>query len=175
MVEVHDERAIFISAKNFVEEAKAGVLFFAEDSPLAQTGVDQEPQSERDVGLAREITDNLIAALFRKGEILFFQGGNEAPLFVPDRGQNVDHPNVGGKRGFLFGRTFLRAGLREQGARRGQSGGQGKQERAPFDRAGAMRHVVELRERCGRIRAGYFALCSPRRIAAAMVAAFAAS
>src|SRR5208283_1674446 len=63
-IEVNDERGIFVLAQKLVEEAVAGAALVVQDAALAEAGVDQEAEAQRQIGFVREVVDGLRAAVF---------------------------------------------------------------------------------------------------------------
>ena len=70
-VEVNHEGQIFVLAKKFIEEAVACAALLIEDAALAEAGVHQEAQPQRQVAFVREIVDGLGTPVFIQLKIVF--------------------------------------------------------------------------------------------------------
>src|SRR5277367_7201673 len=100
---MNEERAILIRTKHLAQESKAGGALLGEKAALADAGVDQDPEGERQSGFLREIADGLRAAILFQGEIVLGQVVDRAAFGIANAGKEIDHPNVGGEGGDILG------------------------------------------------------------------------
>jgi len=97
---VNDERAVFfraqdlVRAKHLAQEAIAGRALFGEDTALADAGVDQEAEGQRQAGFLGEIADDLRAAVLFEGEIVLGEAKDHLALSIADRGEEVDNADI---------------------------------------------------------------------------------
>ena len=96
MVEVDEERFVFVFAEDMVEEGVAGGAFLIEDAALAEAGVDEEAEGEGEIGLFGEIGDGLGLGVLFEGEVVFGEVADEVAMFVADSGQEIDGGDVYG-------------------------------------------------------------------------------
>ena len=90
-VEVDDKSLVLIFAQHLGQKALTGVAFFAEHPSLAHAGIHQKAEREWEIGFAGEIFQGLRAAVLGHSEIILGQAVYNRSVFVPHRGQHVDH------------------------------------------------------------------------------------
>ena len=95
---MNDEGAVLVHAQHLVEKRRTGVFLFAQNAPLAHAGVNQHSQSERQVGLMREVADRLRPVVFLNFEIILSQAADDVTLLVADGGEHIDNLDVHGDR-----------------------------------------------------------------------------
>src|ERR1700722_9076996 len=98
-----DKCAILIRTEHLAQEAKAGRALLGEKAALADAGIDQDPEGERQSGLLREIADDLRAAVFFEDEIVLGQVVDRAALGIVNAGKKIDDANAGGEGSDLLG------------------------------------------------------------------------
>ena len=90
VVEMDEEGFVFVFAQDAIEERAAGGALLIEDAALAEAGVDEEPDGEREVGLFGEIGDGLGLAVLVESEVVFGEVTDEVAVFVADGGEEID-------------------------------------------------------------------------------------
>ena len=114
-IEMDQEGFVFFFAQNVIEERVAGALFLIEDAPLAEAGVNEQAEGERQIAFACEIFDGLRAGVFLEREVRLIQVGDDFPVLVADGGVHGDEFYFGGDFGLrLRRRLLLRLGLRRR-------------------------------------------------------------
>ena len=108
VIEVDEEGFVFVFAEDMVEERAAGGTFLIEDAALAEAGVDEEAEGEREIGFFGEIGDGLGLGVLFEGEVVFGEIADEVAVFVADGGEKIDGGDV-------YGDGRLLAGQRESG------------------------------------------------------------
>ena len=104
VVEVNDKGLVFVLAEDAIEERAAGGAFLVEEAELAEAGVDEEAEGEREVGLFGEIGDGLGLGVLFEGEVVFGEIADEVAVFVADCGKEIDGGDVyADGRGLLGG------------------------------------------------------------------------
>ena len=111
-VEADDVRLVLIG-KNLAEKCAADFFLHVDDVALATAGIDHHAQSQRQVGLGREVLDGLRLAVFVYLEVIFLEVGNQPAVLLLDVEEQLDHVDVNLK----CGRRFL--GIRRLLAARG--------------------------------------------------------
>ncbi len=102
VIEMDEEGLVFVFAENVVEEGAAGGTLLIEDAALAEAGVDEEAEGEREVGLLGEIGDSLGLAVLLESEIVFREIANDGAVFIANGGEEIDGGDVDGDgRGLL--------------------------------------------------------------------------
>jgi hypothetical protein len=102
VIEMDEEGFVFVFAQDAIEERAAGGAFLIENAALAETGVDEKAEGEREVGFFGEIGDGLGLGVLVEGEIVFGEVADEAAVFVANGGEEVDGGYVEGDgRGLL--------------------------------------------------------------------------
>ena len=97
-----EEGFVFVFAQDAIEERAAGGALLVEDAALAEAGVDEEAEGEREVGLFGEIGDGLGLAVLVESEVVFGEIADEVAVFVADGGEEIDGGDVEGDgRGLL--------------------------------------------------------------------------
>jgi hypothetical protein len=97
-----EESLIFVLAQDIIEERAAGGAFLIEDAALAEAGVDEQTEGEREVGFLGEVGDGLGLAVLLEGEVVFGEVADDVAMFVADSGEEIDGGNVDGDgRGLL--------------------------------------------------------------------------
>jgi hypothetical protein len=86
----HSRFSISLAKRN----VRLALRSFAEHSALAQAGIDEKTERERNVRFAREILNRLWAAFLRDSEIVFRQIGNDPALAVPNGREDVYYADV---------------------------------------------------------------------------------
>jgi hypothetical protein len=105
-IEMHDEGLVFGLGQHVIQELLAGGALFVEDIALAQAGVDQQAESERQIFLLREVADGLRTAILCEGEVVFRQRVDDGAVLVPDgnrQGHDFDLHRHGGGHIALLG------------------------------------------------------------------------
>jgi hypothetical protein len=104
VIEVDEEGFVFVFAQDAIEERAAGGAFLVEDAALAEAGVNEEAESEREIGLFGEIGDGLGLGVLFKSEVVFGEIADEVAVFVADGGEEIDGGDAEGDgRGLLTG------------------------------------------------------------------------
>ena len=102
VIEMDEEGFVFVFAQDAIEERAAGGALLVEDAALAEAGVDEEAEGEREVGLFGEIGDGLGLAVLVESEVVFGEIADEVAVFVADGGEEIDGGDVEGDgRGLL--------------------------------------------------------------------------
>jgi hypothetical protein len=102
VIEVDEEGFVFVFAQDAIEERAAGCAFLVEDAALAEAGIDEEAEGEREIGLFGEIGDGLGLGVLFEGEVIFGEIADEIAVFVADGGEQIDGSDVEGDgRGLL--------------------------------------------------------------------------
>ena len=109
VVEMDEERFVFVFAEDAIEERAAGGAFLIEDAALAEAGVDEKAEGEREIGFFGEIGDGLGFAVLVEGEVVFGEVADDVAVLVADSGEEVDGADVDGDRSGLL------AGQRKSG------------------------------------------------------------
>ena len=91
-------------------EKEAGAAFGLEHLSLTHAGIDHQPDGQRKVRFLREITDDLRAAVFGEGEVVFRQVADNLILPGARGGEDVDDFDAGCESCFI-----LSLGTRERG------------------------------------------------------------
>ena len=113
VVEVDEEGFVFIFAEDAIEEGSAGGALLIENAALAEAGVDEEAEGEREIGVLCEIGDGLGLGVLFEGEVVFGEIADEVAVLVADSGEEVDGGDGYGDGGLL-------AGERESGQDEGE-------------------------------------------------------
>ena len=103
VIEVDEEGFVFVFAKDAVEERAAGGPLLVEEAALAEAGVHEEAEGEREVGLFGEIGDGLGLGVLFEDEVVFGEIVHEVAVLVADGGEEIDGGNVEGDGGLLAG------------------------------------------------------------------------
>jgi hypothetical protein len=133
-IEMDEESLIFIFAQDAIEERVAGGAFLIEDAALAEAGINEEAEGEREVGLLGEVGDGLGLAVLFESEVVFGEIADEVAVFVADGGEEIDGGDVDGDgRGLLAeeGKCCEEKGCEEKGCEekgREEKGGEVKSE-----------------------------------------------
>jgi len=101
VIEVDEEGFVFVFAEDMVEEGMAGGAFLVENAALAEAGVDEEAEGEREIGLFGEIGDGLGLGVLIEGEVVFREIAEEVAVFVADGGEKIYGGDVYGDGGLL--------------------------------------------------------------------------
>jgi hypothetical protein len=126
-IEMDEESLIFIFAQDAIEERVAGGAFLIEDAALAEAGINEEAEGEREVGLLGEVGDGLGLAVLFESEVVFGEIADEVAVFVADGGEEIDGGDVDGDgRGLLAeeGKCCEEKGCEEKGCE--EKGGEEK-------------------------------------------------
>ena len=86
-----DKSLVFVFAQHLVEEALAGAALLIKNASLAQAGIDQQAERQREIGFFREVVDVLWMAVFFQDEIVFAEAVDNLSVLVAHRRQYVDH------------------------------------------------------------------------------------
>src|SRR6185369_12577765 len=105
-----DQEGDVLLTEDLAEELVGGAALDIDQVLLAAADVDKEADGQGQVGFSGEILDGLRLAVFKNGEVVLLEIGNQGALFVADAGQNADHVDVD----FEGGQLVLR---QKQGAR----------------------------------------------------------
>jgi len=103
VVEVDEEGFVLVFAQDAIEERAAGGAFLIEDAALAEAGVDEEAEGEREIGVFCEIGDGLGLAVLLEGEVVFGEVADDVAMFVADGGEEVYGGDVDGDGRDLLG------------------------------------------------------------------------
>ncbi len=98
-IEMDQEGLVFFLAQNMIEERVAGALFLVEDAALAEAGVDQQAEGERQIAFAHKIFDGLRAGVFLESEVGLIQVGDDFAVLVADGSVHRDEFYFGGNFG----------------------------------------------------------------------------
>ena len=109
MIEVDEEGFVFVFAEDMVEEGAAGGALLIEDAALAEAGINEEAEGEREIGLFGEIGDRLGLGVLFEGEVIFGEIADEVAVLVADGGEEIDSGDVDGDGSSLL------AGKRRRG------------------------------------------------------------
>jgi len=109
VIEMDEEGFVFVFAQDAIEERAAGGAFLIEDAALAEAGVDEKAEGEREIGFFGEIGDGLGFAVLVEGEVVFGEVADDVAVLVADSGEEVDGADVDGDRSGLL------AGQRKSG------------------------------------------------------------
>jgi hypothetical protein len=101
VIEMDEEGFVFVFAEDVIEERAAGRAFLIKDAALAEAGVHEEAEGEREIGFLGEIGDGLRLAVLIEGEVVFGEIADEVAMFVSDGGDEIDGGDVEGDRGLL--------------------------------------------------------------------------
>jgi len=101
VIEVDEEGFVFIFAEDAVEEGAAGGALLIEDAALAEAGVDEEAEGERELGVFGEIGDGLGLGVLLEGEVVFGEVADEVAMLVADGSEEIDGGDVNGDGGLL--------------------------------------------------------------------------
>src|SRR5262249_54496023 len=109
-IKAHYHGLILPRPDDAVDELDRGFLFELEPVANAVAGIDQNGDAQRQIGLGREFLNHLWLFVFRDGEILSAQVGDEATLLVGYREQDVNARDIDGdpRRRWVGRRRFLR-------------------------------------------------------------------
>jgi hypothetical protein len=102
-IEPDHERLVLRFLDDLIEEQTAGGLFVVDNSALAQAGIHQQADGQRQVRLPRKIPDGLGIAVFLEAEILFVEIAHELAAAVANGGQKIDHLDAGLEDGVFRG------------------------------------------------------------------------
>jgi len=72
----------------------ADLFFHVEDASLAATGIEEDPESQGQIGLGLEIFDRLGLPILEKVEVVFGEVGNERAVFIFDVEEELDEFDV---------------------------------------------------------------------------------
>ena len=102
VIEMDEEGLVFVFAEDVIEKRAAGGAFLIEDAALAEAGVHEEAEGEREIRFLGEIGDGLRLAVLIEGEVVFGEIADEVAVFVSDGGDVIDGGDVeGDRRGLL--------------------------------------------------------------------------
>ena len=113
-IEVNQEGLVLV-AQQVGEKAAAGVALIRQNAPLAHAGIHQQPQRQRQIGLARKIRDRLRAPVFFQFEIVLTQIPYDLAFLVAHGGEHIHHLDVD-RDGGLIRRGFVLSGQRSFGS-----------------------------------------------------------
>src|SRR6267154_991123 len=71
VIEMDEKGFVFVFAEDVIEERAAGGAFLIKDAALAEAGVHEEAEGEREIGFLGEIGDGLRLAVLVEGEVVF--------------------------------------------------------------------------------------------------------
>jgi len=94
VIEMDEEGFVFVFAEDVIEERAAGGAFLIKDAALAEAGVHEEAEGEREIGFLGEIGDGLRLAVLVEGEVVFGEIADEVAVFVSDGGDEIDGGDV---------------------------------------------------------------------------------
>jgi hypothetical protein len=101
-IEMYEESLIFVFAQDAIEERVAGGALLIEDAALAEAGVDEKAEGEREIGLLGEVRNGLGLAVLFEGEVVFGEIAHEVAVLVADGGEEINGGDVEGDgRGLL--------------------------------------------------------------------------
>jgi len=103
VIEVNQEGFVLVFAQDVIEEGAAGGAFLIEEAALAETGVDEEAEGEREIGLFGEIGDGLGLVVLGEIEVVFGEGVDDAAVLVANGGEKIDGADVDGDGRSLLG------------------------------------------------------------------------
>jgi hypothetical protein len=92
-VKVNQESQV-LGSQNVTQEGRPDFLFHGQHPGLAATGVDEQSEGERLVGVGREVLDGLGLTVLVDQEVLFFQIRNQPPALILDVEVEVDYLDV---------------------------------------------------------------------------------
>ena len=92
-----------VSRSTSPKERKAGRTFLIDHAALTQTGVDQQTNGEREIGVTREVLDGLRTTVFFQLEIVFAEIADHGAVLVANRSEQIDHLGVGRESGGVLG------------------------------------------------------------------------
>jgi hypothetical protein len=89
VIEMDEEGFVFVFTKDTIEERSAGGAFLIEDAALAEAGVHEEAEGEREVGLFGEVGDGLGLAVLIESEVVFGEIADEIAVLVADSSEEI--------------------------------------------------------------------------------------
>src|SRR5579863_7393341 len=104
---MNQECLILGVGEHLVEKNLAGIPLRVQNISLAQAGIDEQSESERKIGVLREIFDGLRAAVFLKSEIVLGQIADDLSLLVPYCDRQSDHFDINRHSGRSLARRIL--------------------------------------------------------------------
>jgi len=87
VIEMDEEGFVFVFAQDAIEESTAGGALLVENLALAEAGVHEQAQGEREVGLFGEIGDGLRFAVLLESEVVFGEVADDVAVFVANGGE----------------------------------------------------------------------------------------
>ena len=99
MIKVDDEGVVLGVAQHVLEELEAGRPLLIDHAALTQTGVDQQPNGEREIGVTREVLDGLRTTVFFQLEIVFAEIADHGAVLVANSSEQIDDLHIGGESG----------------------------------------------------------------------------
>ncbi|MEZ5391980.1 MAG: hypothetical protein R2724_03685 [Bryobacterales bacterium] len=123
-VEAHQEGQVLVDTQNFVEEGVAGRTLDLDHALLADAGIDEQADGERQIGLPAEILDLLRLAVLEDLEVVLGEAIDEQALLVPNGRKDVHDLNVDGDDGLGQFLGWIRLLGEGAGGKRGGRGGQ---------------------------------------------------
>ena len=103
VIEMDEEGFVFVFTENVVEEGAAGGALLIEDAALAEAGVDEEAEGEREIGFFGEIGDGLGLGVLFEGEVFLREIADQAAVFVANGGEEIYGGDVNGDGRLLGG------------------------------------------------------------------------
>jgi len=91
-----DEGFVLVFAQNVIEEGMAGREFLIEDAALAQAGVHEEAEGEREIGFLGKVGDGLWLVVLGEGEVVLGESVDEVSVLVADGGEEIYGADVDG-------------------------------------------------------------------------------
>ena len=89
-----DQECHVLLPENARKERGSGAAFDFDQIALAAGDIDEEPDRQGQIRLAREIFDGLGSTVFGQREVAFLEGGDQRVLLVPHRAIEVDDIDI---------------------------------------------------------------------------------
>jgi hypothetical protein len=130
--ELDDAGLIAGSGEHLFEKSSAGGSLLVEDTALTEAGIDQQAESEGEIGVLVEVADVLGVAVYLKNEVVFSEVLDEGPFLIADDDGEIDEAGIDRERGgggnwrLFRGDRGLLLGVKEAGKRQDKAGGQAK-------------------------------------------------
>src|ERR1019366_4121143 len=154
VIEVDNERLVFVFAQYVFKERVAGGALRVDNGALAAAGIHQQPEGQRQIGFAGEIADDLRPAVFLEDEVVLVEVGDNMAILIAHSREQIHHVDVRGEGGALL--AGWSALLSDQQLRRRKQGQQGE-ETAPGNRD--LHACLTMRPRHGRLHLPAYAPC----------------
>src|ERR1039458_3983069 len=102
VIEVDNERLVFVFAQYVFKERVAGGALRVDNVALAAAGIHQQPEGQRQIRFAGEIADDLRPAVFLEDEVVLVEVGDDMAILIAHSREQIHHVDVRGEGGALL-------------------------------------------------------------------------